>query len=188
MPALKSRNRALGWRETLNNALHRSWHAELDDNRKEHLNRTACGFFNLNCYILSKQQQRSRWPHYVLLSFSTPLHEPSRKTFSSLKNAKVWQLHCKEVPSGRQLAEQLQQQGGVHQWHLHVIITKDLLGHNLHYNWRLNQSHFCLQRVQSTPLQQHMWMHSKPFILNCTRPAFPGPSSLYRCVLAGWLL
>lgn len=74
-PAWKSRNRALSWRETLNNALHRSWHAELDDNMKEHLNRTACGFFNSNCYILSKQQQRSRWPHYVLLSFSMRLDE-----------------------------------------------------------------------------------------------------------------
>lgn len=41
MPAWKSRNRALSWRETLNNALHTSQHAELDDNMKEHLNRTA---------------------------------------------------------------------------------------------------------------------------------------------------
>lgn len=187
MPAWKSRNRALSWRETLNNALHRSWHAELDDNMKEHLNRTACGFFNSNWYILSKQQQCSRWPHYVLLSFSTSLDEASRKIFPSLKNARVWQLHCKEVSYGRQLAEQLQQEGGAHQRHLHVIINRDLLGHNLHYNWRLYRSHFCLQRVPSTPLQQHTWMHSKPFILNCTRPAFPGLWSLYHCVLTGWL-
>lgn len=103
MPAWKSRNRALSWREALNNAPHRSWHAELDDNMKEHLNRTACGFFSSNRSVLSEQQQCSRWPHYVLLSVSTFLDEPSRKTFSSLKNARAWQLHCKEVSSGRQL-------------------------------------------------------------------------------------
>lgn len=160
MPAWKSRNRALSWRETLNNALHTSWHAELDDNMKEHLNRTACGFFNSNCSTPSRQQQCSRWPHYVLLSFSTSLDEPSRKTFSSLKNARVWQLHCKEASSGRQPAEQLRQEGGVQQGHVHVSIHRDLLGHNLHYKWRLNQSHFYLQRGPSAPLQQHMGKHS----------------------------
>lgn len=139
---------------------------------KEHLNRTACGFFNSNCYILSKQQQCSRWPHYVLLSFSTSLDEPSRKTFSSLKNARVWQLCCKEDSYGRQLAVQLRKEGGEHQWHLHVINNRDLLGHNVHYNCRLNLSHLCLQRVPRTPLQQHTWMHSKPLILNCTRLLF----------------
>lgn len=106
MPAWKSRNRALGWRETLNNARHTSQHAELDGGMKEHLNRTACGFFNSNCSTPSRQQHCSTWPHYVLLSFSTSLDEPSRKTFSSPKNARVWQLHCKEASSGRQPAEQ----------------------------------------------------------------------------------
>lgn len=163
MPAWKSRNRALSWRETPNNALHRSWHTELDDNMKEHLNRTACGFFNSNCSTPSRQQQCSRWPHYVLLSFSTSLDEPSRKTFSSLKNARVWQLHCKEASSGRQPAEQLRKEGA-QQWHVHVSIHRDLLGHNLHYKWRLNQSHFCLKRGPSAPLQQHMGKHSNPLL------------------------
>lgn len=160
-PAWKSRNRALSWRETLNNALHTSQHAELDDNMKEHLNRTAWGFFNSNCSTPSRQKQSSRWPHYVLLSFSTSLDELSRKTFSSLKNARVWQLHCKEASSGRQPAEQLRQEGGVQQWHVHVSIHRDLFGHNLHYKWRLNQSHFCLQRGPSALLQQHTGKHSK---------------------------
>lgn len=160
MPAWKSRNRALSWRETLNNALHTSQHAELDDNMKEHLNRTAWGFFNSNCSTPSRQKQSSRWPHYVLLSFSTSLDELSRKTFSSLKNARVWQLHCKEASSGRQPAEQLRQEGGVQQWHVHVSIHRDLFGHNLHYKWRLNQSHFCLQRGPSALLQQHTGKHS----------------------------
>lgn len=62
MPARKSRNRALGWRETLNNALHTSQHTELDDNMKEHLNRTACGFFSSNCSTPSRQQHCSDDP------------------------------------------------------------------------------------------------------------------------------
>lgn len=33
---------------------------------------------------------------------------------------------------------------------------------------------FSLQRVLSTPQQQHMWMHSLPFTQCCARPPFPG--------------
>lgn len=33
---------------------------------------------------------------------------------------------------------------------------------------------FSLQRVPSTPQQQHMWMHSLPFTQRCARPPFPG--------------
>lgn len=66
--SVEIQTRALSWRETPNNAPHRSRHAERDDNMKEHLNRTAWGSCNSNCYILSEQQQRSGWPHYVSLS------------------------------------------------------------------------------------------------------------------------
>lgn len=62
MPAWKSTNRALSWRETLNNALHTSQHTELDDNMKDHLNRTACGFFSSNCSTPSRQQHSSDDP------------------------------------------------------------------------------------------------------------------------------
>lgn len=62
MPAWKSRNRALSWRETLNNALHTSQHAELDDNMKEHLNRTARGSFSSKCSTPSRQQHGSDDP------------------------------------------------------------------------------------------------------------------------------
>lgn len=160
MAAWESRSRALSWRETLNNARHTSQHAQWDDSMKEHLNRTACGSFNSNCSTPSRQQHCSRWPHYVFLSFSTSLDEPSRKTFSSPKNARVWQLHCEEASSGRQPAEQPRQEGGVQQCHVHVSIHWDLLGHNLHYKQRLNQSHFCLQRGPSALQQQHMGKHS----------------------------
>lgn len=112
-------------------------------------------FFNSKCSTLSRQQLCSTWPHYVLLSFSMALDEPSRKTFSSPKNARGWQLHCKEASSGRQPAEQLWEEGE-QQCHVHVSIHRDLLGHNLHCKWRLNQSHFCLQRGLSAGLQQRM--------------------------------
>lgn len=105
----------------------------------------------------SRQQLCSTWPHYVLLSFSMSLDEPSRKTFSSPKNARGWQWHCKEeASSGRQPAEQPRQEGGEQQCHVHVSVPRDLLGHNLHCKWRLNQSPFCLQRGLSARLQQHM--------------------------------
>lgn len=96
----------------------------------------------------SRQQHCSTWPHYVWLSFSMSLDEPSRKTFSSPKNARGWQWHCKEASSGSQPAEQ----EGEQQCHVHVSIHRDLLGHILHCTWRLNQSHFCLQRGLSAGL------------------------------------
>lgn len=81
-------------------------------------------------------------------------HFPARRM-------QVWQLHCEEASSGRQPAEQPRQEGGVQQCHVHVSIHWDLLGHNLHYKQRLNQSHFCLQRGPSALLQQqHMGKHS----------------------------
>lgn len=152
MPAWKSRTGALSWRETPNNAPHRSRHAEGDDNMKEHLNRTAWGSCNSNCYILSEQQRCSGWPHYVSLSFST-IKENTFKAEECKRLAAALQgLPWKTAWTG---------QRGVQQRHLHVISNRDLLGHNLHCNWRLEQSHFRLQRVPSTPLQQHLWMHLK---------------------------
>lgn len=187
MPAWKSRNRALSWRETLNNALHTSWHAELDDNMKEHLNRTACGFFNSNCSTPSRQQQCSRWPHYVLLSFSTSLDEPSRKTFSSLKNARVWQLHCKEASSGRQPAEQLGRKEecsrgtcmsastGIY-WGITCITSEGWT--NLIFICRGDRVLRC----------SNIWESIQTIYSHCTRPAVPGLLSLCCWVLSGRLL
>lgn len=85
MPAWRCRSRALSWRETLNNALHTSQHAELDDNMKEHLNRTACGFFSSNCSTPSRQQHGSDDPimsHFLsvrLLMNHQGKHFPARR-------------------------------------------------------------------------------------------------------------
>lgn len=113
----------------------------------------------------SRQQHCSTWPHYVWLSFSMSLDEPSRKTFSSPKNARGWQWHCKEASSGSQPAEQ----EGEQQCHVHVSIHGDLLGHILHWtnlifvcrgDWVLGWESF-----------QTIYSH-------CSRAAVPGLLSL----------
>lgn len=136
----------------------------------------------LKLLVLGKQQQCSRWPHYVSLSVHLLINHQG-KHFQAWRMQAAGSCTARRFPLEDSLLNSYSRKeciSGI------CMLAAAGIYYNLHYNWRLNQSHFCLRRMPRTPLQQYMWMCSKPFILNCVRP--PGPLSLYRCVLTGWVL
>lgn len=88
--------------------------SRLRDNMKEHLNRTACGSFYSNCSTPSRQQHCSRWPHYVLLSFSTVswwtikenIFQPEecKSLAAALQGGFLWNTACWAATAGRSAA------------------------------------------------------------------------------------
>lgn len=104
------------------------------------------------------------------------------KAFSSLKNARVWQLHCKEASSGRQPAEQPRQEGGEQQWHVHVSTSGIYWGITCAASEDWTQLIFVCRGDRVLHCSS-TWESIQSIYSHCTRPAVPGLLALCCWVL-----